>query len=271
MERKTGMDFIKQLRGFRKQRLLNPIGANSICLYLILFEYDNDLGFPDWFTAPNSVLQGLTGLSLKSVQRSRNELMQKGYIQYQTGRGNSAGKYRLCDLTVNSDQQSVHQVSNSMSVKCPINDQQSVHQVSTLNNLTKLKLKNDPPKSPQGETDMFAEYGFSQQVQAKLLEWLRYKQERREGYKPTGLQQFLSRVKNALQSYEEADVLEQMDIAMANNWQGIAYDRLKGKERPRPVPEKSGEVPVDILESQARRQAALEKLKSGTARLEDLL
>ena len=267
------MDFIKQLRGFRKQRLLNPIGANSICLYLILFEYDNDLGFLDWFTAPNSVLQGLTGLSLKSIQRSRNELMQKGYIQYQTGRGNSAGKYRLCDLTINSDQQSVHQMSNNTSIECPTDDLQSVHQVSTLNNLTKLELKlnNNPPKSPKGETDMFEGYDFSQRVQTKLSEWLRYKQERREGYKPTGLKRFLSRVENALQSYAEADVLEQMDMAMANNWQGIAYDRLKGKERPSPAPEKSREVPADILESQARQQAALEKLKSGTARLEDLL
>lgn len=144
------MDFIRQMRGFRRQRLLNPIAANSICLYLILFEYDNDLGFLDWFTAPNSTLQGLTGLSLKSIQRARNELIQKGYIQYRAGKGSAAGKYKLCDLTVHFDRQTVRQMSNNMSENMT---GKAWGNMSTLNNGTKRKRNHPPSHSPKGETE----------------------------------------------------------------------------------------------------------------------
>lgn len=226
------MDFIKQMRGFRKQRLLNPIAANSVCLYLILFEYDNDLGFLDWFTAPNSTLQGLTGLSLKAIQRARNELVQKGYIQYRAGKGSSSGKYQLCDLTVDFVQQNVpqpvQQMSNNMSESASNNVSGNM---STLNNLTKLNLNKIPPKSPKGETDIFAEYDFSEAMKAKLSEWLKYKQEKRQGYKPTGLKQFLRRIDSALQSYEESDILAEIGNSMANNWQGIQFDRLERRKK----------------------------------------
>ena len=103
--------------------------------------------------------------------------------------------------------------------------------MSTLNNLTKLKLNNNPLVSPKEETDMFAGYGFSEQMKEKLFEWLRYKQEKRQGYKPIGLKNFFSRVRAMLQDYEESDILRQVDIAMTNNWQGIAFDRLERRKK----------------------------------------
>lgn len=108
------MDLIKQVKGFRMKRADKPISANAICLYYILLEYNNELYFTQWFTLPNSLLTGLTSLSLKSFQRARNELVQKEYIQYKNGKGNQSGSYSLVDLSVIFDQQSVQQLTNNM-------------------------------------------------------------------------------------------------------------------------------------------------------------
>ncbi len=132
------MDFIRQLKGFARKRLTNPISANGIALYITLFEYCNELRFPEWFTAPNSILQGKASLSPKALQRARNELMQKGFIQYKNGSGNQCGSYKLLDLDEDSEIDSSFCPTNvpQMSYNCPTNVPQVSHKVSTLNNLT---------------------------------------------------------------------------------------------------------------------------------------
>ena len=130
------MDFIKQLNGFRRKRLINPIGANCISLYLTLFEYSNELWFPERFTVANSTLQEQSGLkSLSSMQRARNKLMQDGYIVYKSSSGSRCGTYELVDLCKEDDGQKEFDTSI-----CPTNDQQMVskrptndQQVTTLN------------------------------------------------------------------------------------------------------------------------------------------
>lgn len=148
------MDFIKQLKGFRIKRLTKPLTANAFALYMALFELSNDLRFPEQFTAPNSVLQASANISLKAVQRARNELIQKEYIGYDKGSGNQCGIYKLFDLAGQLAGQNepancptndfagqnglsnVQQVSNNCPANCPTN----VQQVSTLNNLTITEL-----------------------------------------------------------------------------------------------------------------------------------
>ena len=133
------MDFIKQLKGFRRQRLANPISANSFALYMVLFELCNDLLFPERFTAPNSILQGYARLSAKALQRARNELIQKGFIEYKNGAGNQCGSYKLIDFCteLNFDSSFCPTV---VPANCPTNVPQTVPQMScnasTLNNLT---------------------------------------------------------------------------------------------------------------------------------------
>ena len=141
------MDFIKQLNGFRRKRLINPIGANCISLYLTLFEYSNELWFPERFTVANSTLQEQSGLtSLSSMQRARNKLMQDGYIVYKSGSGSRCGTYELVDLCKEDDGQKEFDTSicptndQQMTNKRPTNDQQMTNkrptndqQVTTLN------------------------------------------------------------------------------------------------------------------------------------------
>lgn len=140
------MNYLAQLKGFRRARLTNPLSANSICLYFILLEYVNEINFLQWFTAPNSTLIGLTGLSLSALKRSRNELIQKGFINYKSGQGSMAGKYHIVDLCVNFEPQCGRQSEPQVSH----NPDGNVDPLYKLNE-TKLNEDNIPPLSLKEE------------------------------------------------------------------------------------------------------------------------
>lgn len=60
-----------------------------------------------------------------------------------------------------------------------------------------------------------------------VADWLTYKQERREAYKPTGLKSLLTRIEKELDAYGEQAVADVIQLAMSNGWKGIAWDRLQ--------------------------------------------
>ena len=61
-------------------------------------------------------------------------------------------------------------------------------------------------------------------------EWLAYKKERREAYKPTGLKALESQVRNNVALYGPTAVNELIRECMANGWRGIIWDRLKERK-----------------------------------------
>lgn len=86
----------------------------------------------------------------------------------------------------------------------------------------------DLPELPEGlRTEAF---------QTALADWMRYKQERRENYKPTGLKHLLS----SLERRGAEEATEALQVAMAQGWQGpaapdaIARIRRQSAQRPDP-------------------------------------
>ncbi len=97
---------------------------------------------------------------------------------------------------------------------------------------------NNPPLSPlQGET------GFNKELQEAFLDWLAYKKEKRQGYKPTGLKNLIGEIRHNAQIYGEAEVSRVIRISMSSNWQGIAFDKLRfAKPEKEQVPMGCGEM-----------------------------
>ena len=65
----------------------------------------------------------------------------------------------------------------------------------------------------------------------KIKEWLEYKEERKEKYKETGLKSLLTEIENNIEIYGIDNVIELINTCMANNYKGIIFDKLKGKEK----------------------------------------
>ena len=96
---------------------------------------------------------------------------------------------------------------------------------------------------------LISEYLFSDRLQQKLQEWIRYKTERREPYKEQGLRSLLRQVENNAATYGEAAVCDLIDECMASNWKGIIFDRLKTADRNAPK-RRTGNVFLGMLESE---------------------
>lgn len=60
-----------------------------------------------------------------------------------------------------------------------------------------------------------------------VVNWLRYKAEKRQAYKPTGQKMLISEIRNNAEKYGEDAVIELINTCMSANWQGIIFERLK--------------------------------------------
>lgn len=155
------MNYIKQLNSFFELLIVNPLSANSQCLYFNLLSINNKCNWLKEFTVANSTLMGFTGMNISALQRARNDLIQKGYIKYQKGRSNNAGYYSIVDFEQQSKQQSEQQNEQQNKQQ---NEQQSEQQndsttnntTNTLNKLNETKQKNNKEKNNKKK---YGEYG----------------------------------------------------------------------------------------------------------------
>lgn len=99
------------------------------------------------------------------------------------------------------------------------------------NKINKSKDKNKEKKTtekppPPTASQMISERSFSPEVDASVREWVKYKIEKRQGYKPTGLRNFLSQVENNVQKYGAEAVARLIHFCMSNNWQGVIWEQI---------------------------------------------
>ncbi len=65
----------------------------------------------------------------------------------------------------------------------------------------------------------------------KIIEWLNYKQERKEIYKETGLKTLLTRIESATSQYGAENIIRLIDDCMANNYKGIVFEKLNKTQK----------------------------------------
>ena len=131
------MNYIKQLNAFYKLIQVNVVSSNAQCLYNYLLSVNNELGWVERFTKSNFVICGATQLSRRTLDRVRNELKQKGLIEYEKGTSNQAGTYKIIPLY---DETLSVSFGTQGGIECQIwhtddtqDDTQMSHTVSTLN------------------------------------------------------------------------------------------------------------------------------------------
>lgn len=83
------------------------------------------------------------------------------------------------------------------------------------------KTREDKPPYP------LAEFNFSEDLEAKILEWLTYKKEKKDTYKPTGFKSLLGQIRKNADQHGDETVIGLIDECMSNNWKGIIWDKLE--------------------------------------------
>jgi hypothetical protein len=168
------MNYIKQVNSFYELLLTNPINANSQCLYFALLNINNRCNWKKDFTVANITLMTFTGLNMSALQRARNNLIQKGYINYKKGTGNNAGMYTIVEFNSCVEQQSEQQNAQQSEQQ---NEQQSDSKPnSTTNTLDKQNKTKKKKKQKENENapKKYGEYQnvfFNKKQFEKLIEY----------------------------------------------------------------------------------------------------
>lgn len=111
------MNYIAQINAFWDSATTNPLSTGQVSLYFALLHVCNRSNWTEWFAAPNQVLSVLTGLSRSGILKARNELKQRGLIDFQE-KATKATKYKV--TMANSKQVSTQigvQVSTQIGVQ----------------------------------------------------------------------------------------------------------------------------------------------------------
>ena len=69
--------------------------------------------------------------------------------------------------------------------------------------------------------------GYSPELEQSVKDWLAYKKERRESYKPVGLKTLLTQVKRHAEKFGDKAVIDVIQQCMSSGYVGIMFDRLK--------------------------------------------
>lgn len=130
------MNYIGEINSFYDRLETNPLSTSAIALWFALMAIANKANWIDTFAVAISVLEVKTSLKKKSIERARNELKQKGFIEWRSRSGNQSAEYSLLSLCVKNNPQSVSQpvpqcVSQSVPQPVAINKlnytKQSIH------------------------------------------------------------------------------------------------------------------------------------------------
>lgn len=81
---------------------------------------------------------------------------------------------------------------------------------------------------------LLPDYVLSDDLQAKMGEWITYKVERKEPYKEQGMKALLRQIENNAMKYGDQALCNLIDESMANGWRGIIFDRLQNQPQRKP-------------------------------------
>lgn len=94
------MNYIKQLNALYDWLQSNRLSSSAQLLYHTLLMINNKCGWTEWFERTNQAICGLIGIDEKTLIRARNELKQKGLIDFVSGRKKGdITKYRIINIS----------------------------------------------------------------------------------------------------------------------------------------------------------------------------
>lgn len=110
-------------------------------------------------------------------------------------------------------------------------------------------VKDNPPLPPQREgketaTSLIEAKQYEPELETAVKEWVQYKAEKRQGYKPTGLKSLLTEVANNAAKYGNPVVIDVIRKSIAANYTGIVWDWCRARQ-PTPVKKWASDEPPD--------------------------
>ncbi|WP_242620534.1 hypothetical protein [Senegalia massiliensis] len=93
------MNYIAEINAFYDWLEINSLSTSSIVLWHALMHINNKAKWTKEFTVATSVLSIKTGLAERTIREARNELKQKGRIDWRSRGGNKSAAYKITSLS----------------------------------------------------------------------------------------------------------------------------------------------------------------------------
>lgn len=155
------MNYIAIINSFWDSATTNPLSTGQVSLYFALLHVCNRSNWTEWFQAPNQVLSVLTGMSRSGILKARNELKQRGLIDFRE-RGTKTTVY--CITIANSKQAGMQdgvQNSNQNSMQDGVQNSSTLykHKQKQKQNNKKDTNVSKEPAAPSKVKHKHGEYG----------------------------------------------------------------------------------------------------------------
>lgn len=190
-------------------------------LITALLNYAEDIPIPELDAATDM----LYGIILDDILRCNENYEQGKEKKSKAGKASAAKRAKaLAEQQSQAEINAVQQCSTASTNKTKININD--------NNLKEKDGKEkapEPGEKPQDAKGLVEQSALSEPLKKKAVDWLEYKKERRESYKPKGLKTLLSMIEKNAREYGEAAVSDLIDKSIANHYQGIIWDNLEKK------------------------------------------
>lgn len=234
------MNYLLEIKAFYDWLEVNQLSTSGIVLWHALMHIANKTGWQDTFTVATVVLSTKTGLKRDALYNARTALQNKGLISFKVRKGNQTAIYKINSF--------VSVTPTQMPTQTPTQTPTQMPTINKQNKTKQNKKEMKPPNPLAGEVQQAApeevkktkreelreirkSFVFPPALGKKVNEWLRYKQEKQQSYQPTGLHRLLAQIKNKCAEYGEDAVIQVIDMAIANNYQGILWTKIAEGKR----------------------------------------
>lgn len=216
------MNYIALVNSFWDSATTNPLSTGQVSLYFALLHVCNRSNWTEWFQAPNQVLSVLTGLSRSGILKARNELKQRGLIDFRE-RGTKATIYRIGTIA-NSTQDSV-QDSTQKGVRKGAQD--SVQNSNTLyKQKQKLKQKSISNDIPEKSGPYVEDEGLND----ALLRYIAHRERMQAALTEDSIRMLITKL-NQLAPGDISSQIAILDQSIVNGWKGVFALRERQEER----------------------------------------
>ena len=199
---------------------------------VLLVEIDS-LDNEDGCFASNEYFANFCQCSVSKITKSISKLKELGYIYLSSYDGRQRFlRSRLSNFTIQtgkiyeSDKYNLRGLNNNNIYN---NNDKNNTMNNTNNNINNKKGDNEKKKTDNiadREQQLKSFNLNSDELENAILDWLRYKYERKEKYQETGFKTLVNRVIKYSEKYGVFAVCEAIETAMANGWSGMILERL---------------------------------------------
>lgn len=156
-------------------------------------------------------------VSDRVIRKYLKQLKDKKYIEIEYEYEGNTKKIKQRKISIISMEQKFHIYGTNV----PEDMEQKFHTYIDNNKYINNKKENLKRKVLDNDN-------LSLKIKDSLIEWLNYKN---YNYKELGLTKLITQIQNHLRNHTEEELIEVIDISIANNYQGIVFEKLYNKPK----------------------------------------